>query len=278
MKKIVLFLLLVGSLYSQVKNRNDLAIYNSAKEKTHATVAAFDTSSVVFDIVSQNFRIFVVDSVGARQFEITSAGKVILKSFQMATGASANYVLTSDANGVGTWAAASGGSGGSGDLCFRCEPQHAKLTGSDITTAATISSALRDWALLFDAGNTAEQAMWTFIAYPLVGDTVTVKIFYTMASATTNEVEWVVDFMSVTDADATDWDGASFASSKNAIVTVPGTAGYMDVATIDFTLAEADGMAQYDIVRIRITTDASDGTNDDATGDREFRGAIVYAH
>lgn len=99
-----------------------------------------------------------------------------------------------------------------------------------------------------------------------------------MASATANEVEWVVDFMSVTDADATDWDGASFASSKNAVVTVPGTAGYMDVATIDFTLAEADGMAQYDIVRIRITTDADDATNDDATGDREFRGAIVYAH
>jgi len=277
MRKLILFLLIAGSLYAQVKNRNDLAIYNSAKEKTHATVAAFDTSSVVFDIVSQNFRIFVVDSVGARQFEITSAGKVILKSFQMATGASANYVLTSDANGVGTWAAASGGSGGSGDLCFRCEPQHAKLAGADITTAATISSALRDWALLFDA-STAEQAMWTFVAYPLVGDTVTVKIFYTMASATTNEVEWVVDFMSVTDADAQDWDGASFASSKNAVVTIPGTAGYMDVATIDFTLAEADNMAQYDIVRIRITTDASDGTNDDAARDREFRGAIVYAH
>ncbi len=92
------------------------------------------------------------------------------------------------------------------------------------------------------------------------------SIYYTMATATADDVEFEVSVEAITDADAFDLDGAEDFDSVNSITaTVPGTAGYLDVLT--GTLTNKDLVAAGDLMRIKLERDADDATNDDATGD-----------
>jgi hypothetical protein len=152
----------------------------------------------------------------------------------------------------------------------RFKAQQAKLPTSN---PATPDAGNNRWRLLFDA-TTAESVTWTTVLRPYDGGTLTGSIYYSMASGTANEVEWLLSIDCISDGDAADVDTESFGTADSIVVTVPGTTGYMDVAT-DSSL-NGDSCAEGDLLIVKVTTDATDATNDDATGDRELREVIIY--
>jgi hypothetical protein len=120
--------------------------------------------------------------------------------------------------------------------------------------------------LAFDA-STAETAYWTFVAPQGLTGALSAVVTYMMASATSGKVDFTGAIEAVSDNDATDLDAGTSFDTANAITapTVPGTAGYIDQFTI--TLTNADSIAAGDYVRLALTRDATDGTNDTASGD-----------
>lgn len=123
--------------------------------------------------------------------------------------------------------------------------------------------------LAFDAA-TQETAYWTLVAPQGLSGTMTAVISYMMASATSGNIEFEVAVEAITDGDATDLDAtASFDTvNSSGAITVPGTAGYPDQVSV--TLTNADSIAAGDLVRISISRDADDATNDTAAGDLYF--------
>jgi hypothetical protein len=121
-------------------------------------------------------------------------------------------------------------------------------------------------ALAFDA-STQETAYWTLVAPQGLSGALSCVITYMMASATSGTVEFEVAVEAVTDGDSTDLDATTSFGTVNAsgATAVPGTAGYIDQVSV--TLTNADSIAAGDLVRISISRDADDGTNDTATGD-----------
>lgn len=120
-------------------------------------------------------------------------------------------------------------------------------------------------ALAFD-DTTVETCQWTVVAPQGLTGTMTAVVTYIMASATSGTVEFEVSVEAVTDGDATDLDaGDSFDSVNTGTETVPATAGYM--SQISVTLTNQDSVAAGDYVRIKLSRDSDDGTNDTATGD-----------
>jgi len=98
------------------------------------------------------------------------------------------------------------------------------------------------------------------------GGTLKADIGYMMASATSGKVDFEVSVEAVSDGDTVDLDaGASFDTVNAANVTVPATAGYLDVLTV--TLTNKDSVAAGDLVTFRLERDADDATDDTATGD-----------
>jgi len=154
----------------------------------------------------------------------------------------------------------------------------AKLTGAFVvftpptadacSAGAGIDAGDGNWRLLFDA-STDECATWQFIMPDNYSSTPKVDIYYTMASGTSDDVEFEAAIMCVSDGDSADVGTASFSNVAVGSATVPGTAGYLDVITITIT---DDSCAAGDLVFLVISTDANDATNDDATGDREVVG------
>ena len=121
--------------------------------------------------------------------------------------------------------------------------------------------------LAYDA-STQETAYWTLGRAP-VGITTPLKavITYMMASATSLLIEFEVAVEAVSDGDATDLDAGTSFDTVNASgsATVPGTAGYIDQVTV--TLTNNDSIAAGDYVRLSVSRDSDDVTNDTATGD-----------
>lgn len=121
--------------------------------------------------------------------------------------------------------------------------------------------------LWFDA-STDETCYWTFVAPQGLTGTLSIVIFFCMASATSGAVGFQAAIEAITPGDATDTDATtSFDSVNNSTsTTVPGTAGNM--STITITLTNADSMAAGDLVRLALNRDA-DGSaiTDSATGD-----------
>lgn len=120
--------------------------------------------------------------------------------------------------------------------------------------------------LSFDAG-TAETCQWTGIAPVGLAAGYKATVYAIMASATSGKVDFTVSVEAVTSADAVDLDAGDSFDTANAITapTVPGTAGYL--FSFECTLTNADSIAAGDYFRIQLTRDATDGTNDTATGD-----------
>lgn len=127
--------------------------------------------------------------------------------------------------------------------------------------------------LAFDA-STDEACMWTFVAPQGLTGTLTLILFYMMASATSGTVGFQAAVEAITPGDSVDLDTTdSFDTVNNsASTTVPGTAGFMQ--SISITLTNADSIAAGDLVRIRLNRDA-DGSaiTDSATGDAYILGA-----
>lgn len=120
--------------------------------------------------------------------------------------------------------------------------------------------------LAFDA-STQETAYWTLVAPQGLSGALSCVLTYMMASATSGNIEFEVSAEAITDADATDLDATTSFDAVNAsgAIAVPGTAGYLDQVSV--TLTNADSVAAGDLLRISISRDADDGTNDTATGD-----------
>lgn len=124
--------------------------------------------------------------------------------------------------------------------------------------------------LAFDAA-ADEAAYFTLRAPQGLTTPLTLIIDYVMASATANAVRWGASVEAVTDGDSTDLDAGESLDTENTVdVTVPGTAGFIDQASI--TLTSNDSVAAGDYVRIRIRRVGSNGA-DTATGDAYFLGA-----
>lgn len=119
--------------------------------------------------------------------------------------------------------------------------------------------------LAFDAA-TDETCYWSDVAPQGLTGTITLLIYYVMASATSGAVIFQAQIEAVTDGDATDLDATtSFDSVNNsATTTVPGTAGYIDVISI--TMTNADSLAAGDYYRIAVNRDANNAS-DTASGD-----------
>lgn len=104
--------------------------------------------------------------------------------------------------------------------------------------------------------------------------TLKADIHYIMASATSGKVDFEVSVEAFTAADAVDLDaGESFDTLNAANQTVPGTAGYLGVATV--TLTNKDSVAAGDYVRLKIERDADDATDDTASGDARLLQVVV---
>lgn len=157
-------------------------------------------------------------------------------------------------------------------------PYEAKLTGAYVTSTpsgldASAASAVIDggngaWSILFDP-TTDEATVWPIVLPQTWVSHGTLQIAYSLASATTLEVEWEAAVMCVTPGDAADIDTASFAAGASAGPnTVPATAGHIDLSTATIT---DDSCAAGDIMYLYVSCDSNDATNDDATGDRELR-------
>jgi hypothetical protein len=142
-------------------------------------------------------------------------------------------------------------------------PFSAEIPASNFPGLSTVNARP---VLAFDA-STQETAYWTLIAPQGLTGALSCVITYMMASATSGNVELEVAVEAITDADATDLDAtASFGTvNSSGAITVPGTAGYIDQVSV--TLTNADSVAAGDLLRISISRDADDGTNDTATGD-----------
>lgn len=108
----------------------------------------------------------------------------------------------------------------------------------------------------------------SFIAPTPLTTPLTVLVTYRMTSATANAIKLRAALEAVSDGDSLDTDASSSFDSNNdssADVTVPGTAGFIDQASI--TLTNNDSVAAGDICRLRLTRITPTGT--EASGDLE---------
>jgi hypothetical protein len=99
----------------------------------------------------------------------------------------------------------------------------------------------------------------------------TVKLPYKMASATSGTFGILVRIAAISDGDATDHDAKAMGTVNTVTaVTVPGTAGHIDI--ISGALSNVDSLAAGDRVVVGISRDVA---NDTATGDAEVLDAIL---
>ena len=118
--------------------------------------------------------------------------------------------------------------------------------------------------LAFDAA-TDETAYWTFVAPQGFTGTVTLVIFYAMATATSGNIYWQGQLEAITPGDSTDTDATtSFDTANSGNGAVPGTAGYMQAISV--TMTNADSVAAGDLVRLSVNRDANNAS-DTAAGD-----------
>lgn len=150
-------------------------------------------------------------------------------------------------------------------------PRTAKLPTA--VTAATIDGgSARDMGL-YDA-DAVECLDFPFMVptWYNTNQTVSVRINWTTASATSGNVVWASQIMAVTPGDALDADTDSFDTAVSATTAVNATAGRYIAST--FTMTSKDSMAANDNAALRICRTATSGS-DTATGDAELRYVII---
>jgi hypothetical protein len=125
--------------------------------------------------------------------------------------------------------------------------------------------------LLFDAA-ADEFAQFLFAARRYGSGNLTVKVRYSMASATSGNVVLAAQIRAITPGDAQDVVTDTFAAASTVTDAVPGTGGQMKEATI--TITNLDAIAADDMVTLQIYRDA-DNASDTATGDLELLAASL---
>ena len=154
----------------------------------------------------------------------------------------------------------------SGDTLAVLWPEGNQATGAGVATYTTRN---KHGILQFDASSN-EIAIWSVLMPEHYGGGgVTVVPHYSMASATSGDVDWDGQFERVGDGQQdVDSDGFAAANSQNNI-TVPATSGHVDIPTgITFTDgADMDSVAAGEKFRFELTRDAA---NDTAAGNAEI--------
>lgn len=133
---------------------------------------------------------------------------------------------------------------------------------------STPAEAIRVWD--FDASSSEYMDFMGYLeGYDAGGLTVT--LYYSMSSATSDQVRWEVAFRSIED-DAEDIDSSHSYAFNGVSDTVPSAAGEISMPTITFTDgADMDNVDDGDWFIFRIYRD-HDHADDDATGDAELWG------
>lgn len=149
--------------------------------------------------------------------------------------------------------------------------QSAKLGGSFITNPMAIDGSQAVWMGLFDASQT-ESALWQFRYPDYCGGTPVANLTYSMASATSNNVDLEVDVMAVADGETPTTASFDTTNEVTGGTTVPGTAGLRD--TVSITLSNNDSIAAGEMMIVRINRDHDDA-DDTATGDLELLEAEI---
>lgn len=196
-----------------------------------------------------------------------SAGQVF---FDTDATAGRNWLGCTSTDNWDTMGDGNDGGGGVAKYAKVLSPQDWKVhTGSP-----GYSSASATWDGTFDP-DTAECVTYEDVLYPYQGGGFAAKLMDSMASATSGTREYELYFWCTSfGADNVDVDTESYATVNNFSGTVPGTAGYG--ALLSGTSLNEDSCAQFDRVVYMLCRDADDGTNDTASGDAEFRKAIIY--
>ena len=103
------------------------------------------------------------------------------------------------------------------------------------------------------------------------GNGITVYLHYAMSSAVSNDIKLEVAIERIGDQQQNIATGEGFAAAQNSgDITVPGTAGLVDIVAVTFTDgAQMDSLAAGEGFRLKITRSAVAGT--DAAGDLELR-------
>lgn len=100
----------------------------------------------------------------------------------------------------------------------------------------------------------------------------TLRVLYSMTSATSGDVVWACEVMAVSSGDSQDTDADSFDTANTATDTVAATAGHMK--TVAVTLTNNDSLAARDFVTLKVYRDANNGS-DTAAGDAELIGLLL---
>jgi len=135
-------------------------------------------------------------------------------------------------------------------------PLSAEFPASNHAALTTVNARP---VLAFDAA-TDESASWTFVAPQGLSGALSCVFSLIGNAAGTNSTYWEVSVEAVTSADATDLDaGDSFDTVNTGNVAMPATQGHM--VQLSITLTNADSIAAGDLVRVKISRDANNGSD-----------------
>lgn len=158
----------------------------------------------------------------------------------------------------------------SGDTLLTFGP---KSNEPPLSNYATLDTRNEHLVLDFDPA-TNESAVFSLILPRLyAGGGMVVYLHYSMASATSGDIDWDVAFERVGDQQQ-DVDSDSFAAVQSVDnTTVPGTSGLVDIVSIAFTDgAQMDSIAVGEKFRLKVTRDAA---SDTAGGDAELHAVEI---
>lgn len=140
------------------------------------------------------------------------------------------------------------------------------------SSIAVPSPRYLEW--IFDT-TAAQYIVTDFILPQNYLNTPVIRVYYKMATAIANEITWGAGVATISSGDATDMDADAFVSSTGGAIaspTVPGTAGYIGIASITLTTGTYDdGMVSGDHINMIIFRDPA-GPSSDADSDAEFLG------
>jgi hypothetical protein len=101
------------------------------------------------------------------------------------------------------------------------------------------------------------------------GSPITVNLFWAAATALLGDVEWFVAWERQNTGGPFDLDVDDFAAELGVVSTAPGTSGFLQLASLVFTQAQADAVAAGECFRLRIRRDGGVG-NDNMVGDAQL--------